>query len=121
VIIEIQTELIEIMRLIRKYKRSSHLLKHPFLACLLKKLDQIFEAKFIFVRRNITEIEFGRIRRIGVRPLCRWREEGYSHMEKFLHSKQKEFILLGINTSKQTIKEVKLLARFCNLKHDKNR
>jgi hypothetical protein len=96
-------------------------LKHALCCLLIAELDQVFDAKFIYVRRDIDEIEFGRLRRNWSSALgAEGAKKAYSHMNKFLQSKKEKIYTIRYqHLLVDPIKEVKGLAKFCNLRSNK--
>ena len=96
-------------------------LKHGLSCLFLNELDTIFDARFIFVRRDIDEIEFGRIRR-GWPPFhgAEGAMKAYSCMDNFLNSKRKIYTIRYRHLLENPINEVQRLAKFCNLRDDKD-
>lgn len=96
-------------------------LKHALSCLIVEELGQVFDSKFVFVRRDLDEIEFGRIRRDWSPPFgAEGARKAYAHLDKFLRSKRWEtYTVQYQHLLSNPLKEVKDLAKFSNLKNDK--
>jgi hypothetical protein len=104
-----------------KLNETPIVLKSALTCLFIEELNQIFDAKFIFVRRDVEEIEFGRIRRGWESFLGgEGARKAYGVMNKYSRWKKgKIYTVKYRDLLESPIKEVEKLAKFCNLKNDK--